>query len=83
MEINVAEKVIAKCGGAIKTAALCGCTVSWVHKWTYPKERNGRGGRIPDDAKDALLAAAARGEVDIKPEDFFQPPPPERNPKHE
>ena len=68
---NIAKSVIEKCGGAAKTAALCGCTKSWVYKWTLPKAQSGRDGRVPERERDLLLAAASRGEVDLSLEDFF------------
>ena len=70
--MNIAQQIIEKLGGVAKTATICGCTHSWVYKWTYPKERGGRGGRVPHDDAEKILAAARRGECpDILPEDFF------------
>lgn len=66
-----AEKVIKKCGGVAATAKLVGRTESVVHRWTYKKVKGGTGGTIPNAAQSKLLEAAARGEVDIRPEDFF------------
>lgn len=66
-----AGKIIKKCGGAAATALLVGRTESAVHRWTYPKDRGGTGGTVPGRAQAKLLEAAARGEVDIRPEDFF------------
>jgi len=76
----VAQRVIVKCGGVAKTAQFCGRTKSWVYKWTYPKDRNGRGGIVPHEDAEKLLAAAARGEVNLSPSDFFSPTP-EATPK--
>ena len=66
-----AERVIKRCGGVAKTAAIVGRTQSVVHRWTYPKDKGGTGGTIPGKAQAKLLEAAARGEVDIRPDDFF------------
>lgn len=69
--MNIAQDVIEKVGGVAKVAKICGRTPSWVYKWTYPKNRNGRGGVVPHEDAEALLAAARRGEIDLTPEDFF------------
>jgi hypothetical protein len=69
---NIADEVIRKCGGAKRVAEICGCTVSYVHRWKYEKSRGGRNGRVPHDAMELLLAAADRGEVEITPADFFE-----------
>ena len=70
---SVAAHVIQKCGGVSAVARLTGRTSSWVYKWTYPKDRNGRDGLVPYEDAERLLAAARRGEVDIAPSDFFEP----------
>lgn len=69
--MNIAARVIEKCGGIKATAELCQRSPNWVRKWTYPKNRNGRGGVVPHDDAQRLLAAALRGEVDLTPADFF------------
>lgn len=69
--MNIAQQIIDKVGGVAKVAKICGRTQSWVYKWTYPKERNGRGGIVPHEDAEALLAAAGRGEISVTPEDFF------------
>ncbi len=69
--MNIAQHVISKVGGVSKVAAICGRTTSWVYKWTYPKERSGRGGVVPHEDAEALLAAARRGEIELIPADFF------------
>lgn len=66
-----AERIIKRCGGVARTAEIVGRTQSVVHRWTYPKNRGGTGGMIPGAAQVKLLEAAARGEVDIRPDDFF------------
>lgn len=66
-----AFRVIQKCGGFAETASIVGKSESWVYRWTYAKDNGGTGGSIPKAAQDALLEAASRGEVDIRPADFF------------
>lgn len=69
---NIARSIIEKCGGVAATAKLCGCTESWVRKWTYSKgQSGGRGGIVPHDDAEKLLLAAKNGLVDLTPADFF------------
>lgn len=71
--MNIAEQIIEKVGGVAKVATICGRTHSWVYKWTYPKEKGGRDGRVPYEDAERLLAASRRGECPrLKPADFFQ-----------
>lgn len=70
--MNIASNIIKKCGGVARTSELCGCTKSWVYKWTYPQGKSGgRGGIVPHDDAEKLLLAAKRGLVDLAPADFF------------
>ncbi len=68
----VAEMVIAKCGGVKRVAEICGRSESAVYKWTYPKDRAGRGGVVPHEDAEKLLKAAKKGIVPVTPEDFFE-----------
>lgn len=70
--MNIAQRVIAKCGGVRATAQLTGKTISVVYRWTYDKSKGGTGGLIPADAQQTIMAAAGRGEVPVVPEDFFE-----------
>ena len=70
----VAARVIEKCGGVAATANIIGRTKSWVYKWTYPKERAGRGGIVPHDDAEKLLSEAPRRGIDLTPADFFDLP---------
>lgn len=69
--MNIAEQVIEKCGGVANTARLVGRSESWVYRWTYPKDKGGTNGRIPQEAQLKLLEAAQRGECEVAPTDFF------------
>lgn len=70
--MNIAENIIEKVGGAAKVATICGCTQSWVYKWTYPKSKGGRGGIVPFAEAQKLLEASKRGEcAALVPSDFF------------
>lgn len=68
----VADRVIAKCGGVRKVAEITERAVSSVYKWTYSKEQGGTGGLVPSEAQVSLMAASNRGEVDLRPDDFFE-----------
>lgn len=68
----VAGRVIEKCGGVKAVAVICDCSVSWVYRWTYPREKSGRGGFVPQRDAEKLLAAARRGEISLSPSDFFE-----------
>lgn len=69
--MTVADKVIEKCGGVAKTAALVGKSKGWVYRWTYPKSKGGTGGEVPRSAQKKLLDLAHHGVVEITPNDFF------------
>ena len=68
----IASRVIAKCGGVKAVAEICGCSISWVHKWTYPKSKSGRGGIVPHDDAEKLLAASKEREFQLTAQDFFE-----------
>lgn len=72
--MNVAQKIIKKCGGPAKVAEMVGVHVSRVHRWTYPKQRGGTDGLIPTQQQQALLDAARERGIDLTPEDFFDAP---------
>jgi hypothetical protein len=65
--MNIASNVIAKCGGAVRTAEIVGVKPPTVYRWTYPKERGGTGGLVPAKYQTTLLAAVPS----LSPSDFF------------
>jgi hypothetical protein len=65
---NVAVQVIEKLGGAKAVSELLKCDVSRVHRWTYPKEKGGTGGHIPQKRQRQLLEKAPDK---VSPADFF------------
>lgn len=71
--MTVAERVIKKFGGPQAVAEIVGRDVSRIHRWTYPKERGGTDGRIPQPCQGALLKAAREQGIDLTPADFFEP----------
>ena len=70
----IAARIIAKCGGISRTAKLSGRSPVTIHKWRRSKADGGTGGLIPAEAQALLWAAAARGEVELAPSDFFETP---------
>jgi hypothetical protein len=68
-----AELVIGKFGGHARVAEILGVDVSRVHRWTYPKERGGTGGFIPQRHQTRLLDEARLEGLDLAPADFFPP----------
>lgn len=70
-QLNVAEKIIKKCGGAQALAEALGIAPSTVHKWSYPKEREGQGGLVPAKYQQPVLDFAKGRGIEISPADFF------------
>lgn len=66
-----AHNVITKCGGVAEVARITGRNATAVYKWTYPRKRGGTDGIIPTSAMRQLTDAMQRGDVDLKPADFF------------
>ena len=67
-----AARVIAAFGGVQRVAAAIGRHSSRVHRWTYPVERGGTGGRIPGSAVPKILKAAAERGIALTPNDLFE-----------
>lgn len=63
----IASRVIEKCGGVARAAALTGKSESWVHRWKYPKSNGGTGGHVPRRAQEALIKAKV-----CAPHDFYE-----------
>lgn len=69
-----ATRAIAAFGGVQALAKAIDRDPSRVHRWTYPEERGGTGGRIPGTAVRAILAAAARLNIALSANDLFDIP---------
>lgn len=69
--MNIAKRIITKCGGHAVVAAMTGVHVSRVHRWTYPKVRGGTGGLIPAQHLQTILAEAQKRGIALSPSDFF------------
>ena len=69
-----AERVIRKCGGPRAVAQALGIDVTNVHRWKYPRERDGQGGTVPAHYAQALLDQSATAGWNLTPDDFFSGP---------
>lgn len=65
------ESVLEICGGPKAVAAMLGVDLSWVYRWTYPKESGGTGGLIPAKYQSRLLEEARKRDLPLRPEHFF------------
>lgn len=72
---GAAARVVDLCGGPEAAAEICGCDISWVRKWTYPRSRGGRDGHVPQKAQFAILAASKAGRTaqPVTVRDFYEP----------
>jgi hypothetical protein len=75
MTKSPAEVIIEKFGGPAKVAALLDLDVSRVYRWTYPEERGGTGGFVPQKHQIKLLEAARTDGIALAPADFFPSQP--------
>lgn len=64
---NAASIVIDRLGGFKAVAAYLSVSKSSVHRWTYPKERGGTGGTIPQRHFSALLEMATEKDIQLSP----------------
>jgi len=75
--MSQAERVIAKIApndrttGVAILAEIAGVHPSRVHRWTYPKDREGTGGIIPAQHHQRILDGARERGIDLSPADFF------------
>lgn len=65
--LNPAHSIIEACGGVARVAEITKYSDAWIHRWTYPEDKGGTGGRIPPKAQQKLLEARARGDVAFEP----------------
>ena len=66
-----ARNIIRICGGVAEVAEMISRDPSRVHRWMYPKDKGGTGGRIPADLQETLLTKARERGRDLRPEHFF------------
>lgn len=70
-KLNPAHDVILAFGGFDAVAAITGKHISRVYRWTYPKERGGTGGFIPQADAAKLLAHAKANGLPVTASSFF------------
>ncbi len=71
--MNVAQHVIAKCGGAQAVADMLGITRNAVDRWKYAVGSGGTGGIIPTRRQHEIIEKARERGIDLTPSDFFTP----------
>lgn len=69
-----AEKVYAAFGGAMDVVRALDLPTNEVYRWNYPKDRKGCDGRVPHQHQAAILKAAKRLKLKLKPEDLVDTP---------
>lgn len=70
-KLDPALSVIKTLGGFEAVAVITGKHISRVYRWTYPKERGGTGGYIPQADAEVLLAHAKEKGLPVTAESFF------------
>lgn len=74
-----ASRVIAKLGGPEAVAAILRVHVTRVFAWRRERGKSGVAGRIPTQHQQVLLDHARAHDIDLKPDDFFDPESPPAN----
>ena len=70
--VNIAARVIQKCGGHKMVAKWLGLSLTRIYCFTYSKAKGGTGGLIPAEHQRTLLNKAKKHGVDLTPADFFE-----------
>jgi len=68
---NPAANLIKKSGGHNVVSKWTGATLTSVYRWTYPKDKGGTGGRVPQDRIQTWIEAAKQHGIKLKLSDFF------------
>lgn len=71
-KLDPALSVIKSLGGFEKVAEITKKHISRVYRWTYPKDRGGTGGFIPQADAEILLAHAKAHDLPVTAESFFR-----------
>jgi len=71
MECEPAYTIINLLGGATKVAAFLKTTRQAVWKWTWPRQKGGTGGLVPQRHHPAILALARQQGVYLTAEHFL------------
>lgn len=70
MHVTPAEYVIRTIGGVRKTARALGLNAGTVSQWRSPKEKRGRGGKVPGRNFQPILTYARQHKLDITAENL-------------
>lgn len=70
-----ASSIIERLGGVEAVAKITGKHVSRIYRWTYPREKGGTGGLIPQKEIPALITYARRQNIPLEYADFFPQTP--------
>lgn len=66
-----ARTVIERFGGEAKVAEVTGASMTAPYRWTYPRDRGGTGGNIPQKHHRALLEYAKQNDIELSAEDLL------------
>ncbi len=61
-----ANFIIQQFGGVKKLAKAINKDPATIYRWTYPKKRQGTGGRIPSSALNGIIKAAAALNISLE-----------------
>ncbi len=67
---SAVERISKKFGGGAALATVCGVSRAAVSWWNTPLSKNGGGGIIPAKYHAAILAAAKKRRVRVRPGDL-------------
>lgn len=70
-DLNIAQRIIDKCGGYRAVAEMLGVRLPAVYRWVHPRERGGAGGLVPARYQNRLFSAARAAGIPLEPADFF------------
>lgn len=66
-----AKTIIAKCGGHAKAADYAGVDVVTTYRWTYPRDKGGAGGQIPQRNIQRMIQGAQADGISLTLADFY------------
>ena len=69
--MNPATEVLQKLGGPADTARALNVARQAVYRWTWPRERGGTGGTIPQKHHLSILRIAKERGVEISADDML------------
>lgn len=72
MNIDAAQRIITKLGGARVVANALKIAATTVYRWTYPVNKGGTGGTIPIKRMNQIIAYAGKRGIKLSVKDFFK-----------